>query len=272
MRRACPAALLLLSPLAKEKKTMRCLYRETIHKCGDTYLDVDIYPVYEKQRGRGPKRLPTSEVQDHLNKRNSQKKLVRLLNTNFTKRDIRFDLTYSDENLPSDVKEAQRLVQNFFRRLKYMRRKLGLPELRYVMVTEYGEKKGRLHHHIVMSGGIDINVLAELWGLGYTTVKPLQFDDRGLVDLATYLVKESALKKLWSASRNLKRPEVKVRDGKISAHRVGEWALTGTDSRYQIEAKYPGYRLVDCLPYINEVNGGVYLALHLVRIPAKKKC
>lgn len=254
---------------------MRCLYRETIHKCGDTYLDVDIYPVYDKQRGRGPKRAPTSEVQERLNKRNSQKKLVRLLNTNFTKKDIRFDLTYSDENLPANVKEAQRLVQNFFRRLKYLRRKSGLPELRYVMVTEYGEEKGRLHHHIVMSGGVDINTLAELWGLGYTTVKPLQFDDRGLTDLATYLVKESALKKLWSSSRNLERPEVKSRDGKISAHRVGEWALSGADCRYQIEAVYPGYRLVDVLPYVNEVNGGVYLALHLVKNDSKpkvKKC
>ena len=243
-----------------------------MHKCGETYLDVDVYPVYDKQRGRGPKRNPTSEVQKSLNERNSRKKLVRLLNTNFTRRDIRFDLTYSDEFLPETPKKALRIVQNFFRRIKRRRQKYGLSELRYVMVTEYGEEHGRIHHHVIMSGGMDITELAELWGMGYTTAKPLQFDDYGLVDLATYLTKSSALTKLWSCSRNLERPEVKSRDGKISAHRVQEWALSGNDNRIQIEARYPGYRLVDCSPYIHDVNGGVYLAIHLVRTPQKKKC
>ena len=250
---------------------MRCLYRETTHKCGETYLDVDIYPVYEKQRGRGPKRNPTSEVQKTLNQRNSQKKLVRLLNTNFTHRDIRFDLTYAPEHLPDTPKRGIELVRNFFRRVKRLRAKMGLSPLKYVMVTEYGEEHGRLHHHVIMSGGVDVSVLAELWGLGYTTAKPLQFDDRGLVDLATYLTKQSAIKKLWSSSRNLEHPETKSRDGKITAHRVQEWSMSANDNRIQIEARYPGYRLVDCIPYINDVNGGVYLALHLIKIPQKRK-
>ena len=250
---------------------MRCLYRETMHKCGDVYLDVDIYPVYDKQRGRGPKRRPTSEVQQKLNTRNSQRYLARLLNTNFTSRDIRFDLTYSEKCLPYSPEEALRRVQNFFRRVKYRRKKMGLSELRYVVVTEYGEEHGRIHHHVIMSGGIDINELAELWGQGYTTAKPLQFDDRGLVDLATYLTKKSALSKMWSASKNLKKPERKERDGKISASRVQEWATSGLDNRIQIEACYPGYRLVDCIPHVNEVNGGVYLALYLIKIPDKRK-
>lgn len=71
---------------------MRCLYREKIHKCGE-FLEVDIFPVFEYQRGRSKKRKPTTETQQRLNQRNAERKLTRLLNTNFTKRDIRFDLT-----------------------------------------------------------------------------------------------------------------------------------------------------------------------------------
>lgn len=264
LRRTCSAALLLLSPQGTRKKIMRCLYRETMHKCGEKYLEVDIYPVYEKQKGRGPRRKPTSEVQERLNQRNSERKLVRLLNTNFTNRDIRFDLTYADKHLPDTPDEALRELQNFFRRVKRARAKLLLPELKYIAVTEYGEEEGRIHHHLIMSGGVDITILAELWGRGYTTAKPLQFDDEGIIGLAVYLTKESALKKRWSCSRNLKRPEVKQRDGKISAHRVTEWLTEGID-RNAVEAMYPGYRLVKSNTYLNEVNFGVYTTIHLVK-------
>lgn len=161
---------------------MRCLYREKKYQCGE-YLEVDIFPVFEKQRGRSRKRKPTSEVQKRLNQHNAERKLIRLLNTNFTKRDIRFDLTYDKEHLPSSPEDAQRQMQNFIRRVKRYRQKHDLPELKYVAVTEVGEKSGRIHHHIVMSGGIDINTLAEIWGRGYTTAKPLQFDECGITGI-----------------------------------------------------------------------------------------
>ncbi|EKC52114.1 hypothetical protein LEA_17057, partial [human gut metagenome] len=80
-------------------------------------------------------------------------------------------------------------MQNFLRRVKRYRAKHNLPELKYVAVTEVGKENGRLHHHIVMSGGVDINTLAEIWGKGYTTAKPLQFDEFGITGIAVYLVK-----------------------------------------------------------------------------------
>ena len=190
---------------------MRCLYREKIHKCGE-FLEVDIFPVFEYQRGRSKKRKPTTETQQRLNQRNAERKLTRLLNTNFTKRDIRFDLTYSDENYPETPENAQRQMQNFLRRVKRYRAKHDLPELKYVAVTEVGKENGRLHHHIVMSGGVDINTLAEIWGKGYTTAKPLQFDEFGITGIAVYLVKSPILGKRWSASRNLEQPKTSERD------------------------------------------------------------
>ena len=82
------------------------------------------------------------------------------------------------------------------------------------------KKNARLHHHIVMSGGIDVNTLAEIWDRGYTTAKPLQFDEYGIVGIAKYLIKEPILGKRWCASRNLEQPKTSERDGKLPQYNV----------------------------------------------------
>lgn len=249
---------------------MRCLYREKIHKCGE-FLEVDIFPVFEYQRGRSKKRKPTTETQQRLNQRNAEKKLTRLLNTNFTKHDIRFDLTYSDENYPETPENAQRQMQNFLRRVKRYRAKHNLPELKYVAVTEVGKENGRLHHHIVMSGGVDINTLAEIWGKGYTTAKPLQFDEFGITGIAVYLVKSPILGKRWSASRNLEQPKTSERDGRIPQYKIREFGNSGNDNRAELERLYEGYTLADCKPYYNEINGGYYITVRMYKKPAPKR-
>ena len=71
---------------------MRCLYREKKYYCGD-YLEVEVYPVFAKQRGRVKKYRESTETQKRLNKRNAERRLVRLIHTNFSDTDIRFDLT-----------------------------------------------------------------------------------------------------------------------------------------------------------------------------------
>ena len=249
---------------------MRCLYREKKHYCGE-YLEVDIFPVFEYQRGRSKKRKPTSETQKKLNQRNAERKLIRLLNTNFTKKDIRFDLTYSDEYYPGSPEDAQREMQNFLRRVKRYRKKHGLPELKYVAVTEIGKKNARLHHHIVMSGGIDITELADIWGKGYTTAKPLQFDEYGIVGIAKYLVKEPILGKRWCASRNLEQPKTSERDGRLPQYKVKQFHDSGYDNREELEKLYEGYALADVKPYFNEINGGYYLTVQMYKKIAPKR-
>ena len=249
---------------------MRCLYREKKYICGE-YLEVDIYPVYKYQRSRSKKAKPTSEVQKKLNQRNAERKLIRLLNTNFTKHDIRFDLTYDADHYPSSPEEAQKECQNFLRRVKYARAKRGLPALKYVFVTEIGKQSGRLHHHIVMSGGMDINELADIWGRGYTSAKPLQFNEQGITGIAVYLVKEPILGKRWCASKNLEKPVERDRDGRIARRKVEEWYKSGADNKSEIERTYDGYTLADIQPYYNEVNSGYYVTVLLYKQPAKKK-
>ena len=248
-------------------KKQRVLYREKIYKCGN-YTEVNIYPVFAPQHGRGRRRKPSKAVQTVLNDRNATQKFIRLINTNFTPQDIRIDLTYSPETLPGSISDAQRCVQNFFRRLKNYRNKNGLPELKYVYVTETGSNSARIHHHVVMSGGVDISELARIWGLGYTTVKPLQFDEEtGLEALARYMIKTKDKRetyKRWSSSRNLKQPETITRDGRLSKAKAQEWSEQGLDGREAIEAWY-GDKLAEIKPFYNDVNGGVYIALQLYK-------
>ncbi len=237
-----------------------------MHYCGEVHLDVDIYPVWDKQRGRGPKRRPTSEVQKKLNQRNAERELARTFDTNFTQNDLRFDLTYNDKHLPQNDEDALRDASNFLRRVKYLRKKLSLPPLKCVIVTAGGKKSGRYHHHLVMNGGLSIKQLASLWRpRGFTTLKPLELDDNGFVGVANYFARQNSVGKRWRCTRNLERPKSRQRDGKISAHRVTEWAFSGYDCHEAIEAQYPGYRLVSSEALLNEVNCGVYLSLHLVR-------
>ncbi len=58
-------------------------------------------------------------------------------------------------------------MRNYIRRIQRLRKKRGLPPLKYIAVTERGKKGGRYHHHITINGGIDRDELESLWGLGY---------------------------------------------------------------------------------------------------------
>ncbi|MBO5969368.1 MAG: hypothetical protein J6S14_12810 [Clostridia bacterium] len=250
---------------------MRCLYRERRYFCGD-YLEVDIYPVFQKAGKRGQKAKPTSEVQERLNEHNAIEKLIRLLNANFTGEDYEFHLTYTDENLPEDVEEAKKDIQNFIRRVKTLRRRLGLEDLKYICVPEGGFEGTRFHFHITMNGGVDRTLIEELWGYGYANGKRLQFNENGVEGLARYVTKQfSAHKdelpfgKRWTASKNLHVPEPVDRDGRISAKKAKELATFECESREPFEKLWEGYTLSRVEPFYNDVNGGYYLHVKLYR-------
>lgn len=230
---------------------MRCFYREKRYYSGD-YLEIDIYPVFGKAGQRRKRYKPTSECQKRLNKKNAEMKLTRLMNANFTEDDLRFDLTYSPDKLPEDDDAAIKELRNFLRRLKRFRKKAELSALKYIAVTEKS-KKGRYHHHLVISGGVSIGELAALWGRGYTSAKPLQFDENGIEGLAKYLVKEPVGSKFYQASRNLTQPEVETRDEVYSQKTVNAMAKVCQDAAMW-EGLYDGYTFVSAVPFWNDYN------------------
>lgn len=250
---------------------MAYLYRERRYFCGN-YLEVDIFPVFKHARGRRSKYKPTSEVQQKLNEHNATQKLIRILNANFSSDDLEIHLTFDDENLPKTPDEAARDVQNFLRRVKRMRKKLGLDDLKYVCVTEGGSNGTRYHYHITLNGGIDRDELEKLWGFGYANSRRLQFNENGIEGLARYITKqfrekkaEILFKKRWTASKNLIIPPPKDRDGKISAKRVREIAESEVFEQWKIERLYPGYEFASGSSFHNDRNNGFYLCLRLYR-------
>ncbi len=254
---------------------MRCLYRERRYYCGD-YLEVDIFPVFRKQNGRGKKAKPTSEAQARLNEHNAEQKLNRILNANFTWEDIEIHLTYRPDALPASIEEAERDVQNFIRRVKRRRKRLGLPELKYVCIPEGGYEGTRIHFHITMNGGLDRSLLEELWGYGYANSRKLQFNENGVEGLARYVTKqyrahkgEVPFGKRWTASKNLIIPEPEDRDGRITQRKARELATFECESREPFERLWEGYRLSECRPFYNDVNGGYYLHIKMYRDGAR---
>lgn len=59
-------------------------------------------------------------------------------------------------------------MTNYLRRIAYRRNKLGLEPLKYILVTEYkytkdGQSIKRIHHHIIMNGGLDRDDVEMMW-------------------------------------------------------------------------------------------------------------
>ena len=61
--------------------------------------------------------------------------------------------------------EDENDVGGFEKAMKRLREKLGLSPIKYIYRTEEGGRGGRIHHHIILNGGIDRDALEKLKGL-----------------------------------------------------------------------------------------------------------
>ena len=253
---------------------MRTVYREKKYTCGE-YLDVYIYPVFEtgpRKGRRAARRKPSTEAQKKLNQRHRQEELTRVTHANFTPEDLEIHLTYRGEQPGSD-EEAARNLRNHIRRIQRLRKKLGLPPLKYITVTERGKRGGRYHHHLTVNGGIDRDTLESMWEHGYANSRRLQFSEDGVAGLTHYITKSSVErgKKAWSCSKNLIHPEPVTRDGRVSGRKARELAksLESGEKFAKFESLYPNYLLSQAEAFHNDVNGGCYLVARFYRKDGK---
>lgn len=237
-------------------------YREKKIYSGNI-LEVEIYPIkaWERKQSRAKKEKLSTPKQKNLNDKNAKKHLVRLINANFTNRDMAVHLTYDRDNLPEDEKQARKDVQNYLRRVKHYIAKQGLEELKYIAVVEYKET-GRIHHHIIMSGGLDRDKIEELWGKGRANADRLKADEYGYEGIARYISKDPKGNKRWSQSKNLKQPLVRVNDFKYSRRKV-ENVSKYPEDKNMFSALYPGYILNDCKVSVNEYTDRRYLYIRM---------
>ena len=240
-------------------------YRAKTIKCGDR-LEIEIYPIWNTSNEvRAAKAHTTREAQAIVNERNAKKSLIRKINTNFGVADLHITLTYGNVPLP-DEGQARRDMRNFIRRVRRQRKKQNLPELKYVYVIEFfsaDARRTRVHHHVIMSGGMDRQGIRALWPHQQTRIDELQPADGTLEGLARYITKQpgNTQSKRWAASRNL-RPYDKMTwaDTKISKKQAERMAADMNEAAPAIFGKLnQDYTYDGCSVKGSEYVSGVYI-------------
>ena len=257
----------LIKPTTERKEKMRTKIRETKFYCKD-FLEIYLYPVTEqpqaKIKSRGKRFRESSETQKLLNAKYAERKLVQLLHANFTDRDLAIGLDYSDDTRPKTPEEAQRNFQNFLRRVKRLYKKAGAGEVKYISVIEFGEKSGNVHHHIVMSGGVDRDEIEKAWGLGRANTKRLQFLEIGIADMGKYIIKDPIMHKRWTRSKNLVDPQPRRNDSHISRKKLDE-LVADCEHRQLFEQLYPGYVVAEVIPTYCEWDSCYHMEIRMFR-------
>lgn len=286
--------------------------RENTIYCGDRIKEVSIINYtdgrlkYNRSGKRRKKTNVSAPKQQNLNDKNARDYLRQLLATNFSEPGSGYHvtLTYDRDSLPGDPDEADKIAELYLRRLKSEYKRRGA-ELKYIMITSYNysRKTGelvRLHHHIVLSSGIDRLYIKNQWrkplqkgedykqyphfvkyGIrrgeryGICNCDELEPDDSGLGGLADYLKNQprEAAKRRWRSSQNLRKPQrVPPNDDKYSRRQVEKICKSPFDVEFW-ERKYPGWTVARPHEYSYEARyndfTGWSIHLRLVKKPKK---
>jgi len=226
-------------------------YRMKIVKSGKL-LEVEIFPLFKASQDAKVKIKPTRKAQKDLNRKNTQKRVSRLIHSNFSKKDIWCTFTYDPKKQPKSEKEALRDMQNYFRRLKRFAKKNGLQELKYIYVTEYVWNEGAgtkwAHHHVIMNFP-DRDIAENFWKKGRAQARRLQPDADGSLDgMANYITKEKQdtesrkHSKTYNNSLNLTKPDIVTLDNKIRKRKAASIAKNQNDAPEIFENMLKGYR------------------------------
>lgn len=256
------------------------------------YREADIIPRTDNAekavRGkRGKRHKVTEPKQKDLNDKNARRYLVQLGNGNFTIGDLHTSCTYDKDHLPDTVEEAEKIISNYLRRIAYRRSRLGLEPLKYILVTEYSYKKDgqaikRIHHHIIMNGGLDRDAVEMMWTterinwkkvendpkyqvkkMGWVNADRLQLNENGIEGLCNYITKDPQGKKRWSSSRNLERPvEQPPADTKYTKAQVERLAKSPDAGKDFFEKQFSDYNITSIEPvYYEETGWHIYLKM-----------
>lgn len=231
-------------------------------------LESEIYPIFKtKPQCRAKKTKSSRKSQKNLNDKNTKKRVIRLINANFTDDHTWATFTYDDDHLPADIDRAKRDMTNYLNRLKRQCKRRGLPELKYIYVTEYreGEDFKRVHHHIVLNVS-DRDLIESTWnGCGRTQARRLQSDDFGYEGLARYITKDVHETKRYSVSRNLKKPIVRTSDSKMTKRRAEKIARNKIDAPELFERIYPRHQFKDITVKHSDIISGAFIYVRMKR-------
>lgn len=268
-------------------------------RAGD-FLEVESYPLIsvgqDAKRERQKRR--SSAAQTALNLKNARKRMRRLLENNFDTGDIVlhptfnygfFDRAFNNMRdvlaemealgFPMDDDAARKIIRNFIARIRRLIKKRGgdPKQFKYIYVIEttkeprdgdFSALPARYHYHMVISsmGILTPADLQELWSFGYTKAEPVDLRFNGLEGLAKYITKQRKYTRRWAHSKNLKEPDVRVSDRKISRRRA---ALVARDvqanAKEIFEAIYKDYELTEADVRYSDFVAGAYIYARMRR-------
>lgn len=265
--------------------------REKRIYCGKEWLEVDIVPVTNMPEAGKEKKGKSSQAQKNLNDKRSKRRFVQIANTNFGEDDLHISATYNEAHLLMTLKEAEKNVHNYLDRVKRRMKRVTGQDLKYMLVTEYTpdeeneEKAVRIHHHIILNGGLSRDDLELMWStnrinwkkaadreyrkkidyIGFVNCDRLQPNENGIEGLVNYINKRKKGCKKWSTSMNLEKPKERKNDHKYSFKKLRELAQTPEDKTVW-RKQYKGYEPTKIKFEHNDYTGwSCYLRLRKVR-------
>lgn len=274
-------------------------------RAGDS-LEVECFPILRvsQEAKRERRKRESTAAQKKLNDKRAEKKMRRLLETNFHAGDYVLHPTYAygqiehgffnkeqlrrewqQAKLPMCDEDCRKDMRNFIRNARALiKRRGGDPkEFKYLYVMEVTKepREGdvdplppRYHFHMVISslGILTIEDLNSLWPHGYCKAEPLDFRFNGLEPLAKYITKQRRGKRKWASSKNLKKPDEKISNRKISKRRANAIADDMHGCAKEIMEKiYPGYVLENAEVKYSDFISGAYIYARMRRKPTDKK-
>lgn len=111
--------------------------RKGAHTGDKTYIDSTTGEIMTEE-----------QIKINNRKKNSTRQkmnLIRLANTNFRGKNVRFLTLTFRENL-QDIKKANKVFNQFVKNLNYQLKKAGKPAVKYLVVIEF-QKRGAIHYH-----------------------------------------------------------------------------------------------------------------------------
>ena len=280
-----------MDSIRRDRMARKNFIREKRIYCGKEWLEVDIVPVTNMPEAGKGKTKESSQAQKNLNNKRSKRRFVQIANANFGEDDLHISATYNEEHLPMTLKEAEKNVHNYLDRVKRRMKRVTGQDLKYMLVTEYTpdeedeDKAVRIHHHIIINGGLSRDDLELMWSttrinwnkandreyrkkidyIGFVNCDRLQPNENGIEGLVNYINKRKKGCKKWSTSMNLEKPKEKKNDHKYSFRKLRELAKTPEDKEVW-RKQYPGYEPTKIDFQYNDYTGwSCYLRLRKVR-------
>lgn len=218
-------------------------------------IEVDVC-AHKKVRSRGKSRVtwaPTGKAQARVNQMRRKRYVTRTVNLNFDNTSYMIELDYAPGVYTDSMEEAQGHIRNYIRRLRRIYKKAGVV-LKYIYTTERGEESGRVHHHLIVSGGVPLEDILGAWKMSKRCyAQHLEFSENGYTDLAMYYAKrQEAFERCFTCSQNLDRPQPMEEDdaecrriSRVFTKKNCRDFCENNLTRAEMAAMFPGYKLCD---------------------------